>query len=287
MPKPGKYVVAVSGGVDSIALLDILSRQAGLDLVVAHFDHGIRADSAEDRKFVENLAYIKSIYFVYSTGELGADASEAKAREARYKFLRQVVNDQGARAVITAHHQDDVIETAIINILRGSGRKGLTALKSRGDIIRPLLHVSKKELLEYAKDHKLEWRQDPTNSDTTYLRNYVRHKLLPRFSPADRNQLVSMVIDMEVTNREIDGLLERLVTDKLDRQWFNSLPHGVAREVMAAWLRSAGVRDFDRPALERLVVGAKTAAAGKRIEALKGVKLVVGKDGLALEGLER
>lgn len=288
LPKAGKYIVAVSGGVDSMVLLDILNREPGLELVVAHFDHGIRSDSAEDRKFVESLAGEHRVPFVCLRGELGPSASEATAREARYKFLRQVKEEQGVQAIVTAHHQDDLIETAILNILRGSGRKGLTALKNQSDILRPLLNVSKAEILEYASQNKLEWREDPSNVDTSYTRNYIRHKLLPKFSRQDRAKMVDVLTKMQGTNREIDSLLDTLVSgDRLDKIWFNSLPHEVAREVMAAWLRSVEVRDFDSKALERLVVGAKTAATGKQIEAIKGVKLVVGKGDLALMGHER
>src|SRR5437764_343012 len=130
LPKPGKYVVAVSGGVDSVALLDMLARSDDLKLVVAHFDHGIRKDSAKDRKFVEDLAKNYDLPFVYEEGHLGSGTSEAVARGARYDFLHRVKKSHGAQAIITAHHQDDVLETAIINLLRGTGRKGLTSLTS-------------------------------------------------------------------------------------------------------------------------------------------------------------
>src|SRR5690348_2939142 len=122
LPKPGNYVVAVSGGVDSVVLLDILSKQPGLKLTIAHFDHGIRNDSYKDRQFVEGLAKKYQLLFVYKEGSLGK-ASEAKAREARYEFLRKAQKDSGSQAIITAHHQDDLLETAILNMLRDSSRK--------------------------------------------------------------------------------------------------------------------------------------------------------------------
>lgn len=285
-------MVAVSGGVDSMVLLDMLRRQAGLELVVAHFDHGIRDDSAEDRELVEAFAKANGLEFVYEEGKLGRGASEAVAREARYKFLHQVLKDTGSAAIITAHHQDDVLETAIINILRGTGRKGLTALRSRDDVIRPLLKVPKKELLEYAKDHNLKWREDPTNQDLSYLRNYVRHKLLTRFSEADRRKLVNVLTELTETNRELDTLLVKQlraqpVSGTLDRQWFNQLPHAAAREVMAAWLRLNGSRGFDSKTLERLVVAAKTASPGKTFPVQAGTSLKISDDSLALASLER
>ncbi|HEX5743899.1 MAG TPA: tRNA lysidine(34) synthetase TilS, partial [Candidatus Saccharimonadales bacterium] len=188
LPK-GKYVLAVSGGVDSVSLLHALKDRPGVELAVAHYDHGIRPDSTKDRRFVQKLADAHGLRFIYEEGGLGPGASEAEAREARYGFLERARQQYRARAIVTAHHRDDVLETAVINLMRGSGRKGLTALASRQDMERPLLDVSKEEIIAYAKEHGLEWSDDPTNLDTDYLRNYVRHKVLPRFSRAERDRL--------------------------------------------------------------------------------------------------
>ncbi len=288
---PGKYVVAVSGGVDSVALLHILQKQEGLDLIVAHFDHGIRGDSGEDRLFVQDLAKKYGLPFVYEEGKLGAKASEAMARQVRYNFLRRIGKDKNARAIITAHHQDDVLETAIINLLRGTGRKGLTALKNQPDILRPLLKVSKRELITHAKKHGLQWREDSTNQDIIYLRNYIRHKLLPRFGDSDRTKLVNILTKLEVTNQELDAILSDQLADqlglqasenRLNRKWFNQLPHAVAREVLAAWLRASGSRGFSSQTLERLVVAAKVAEPGKTFPVQKGLSLRVQANNLAL-----
>lgn len=158
-PKPGKYVVAVSGGVDSMALLDLLQAHGDYELVVAHLDHGIRSDSGEDRQLVEQAAEAVGLPFFYKEAKLGAGTSEAAARKVRYAFLNKIKTKQGAAAIITAHHQNDVLETAIINIIRGTGRKGLTSLGSN-EIVRPLLNVSKAALIQYAKKHNLQWRED-------------------------------------------------------------------------------------------------------------------------------
>src|SRR5665213_1651974 len=108
LPKPGSYVVAVSGGVDSMALLNVLKgesrRGGGWKLVVAHLDHGIRPESAEDRRLVQATARDYKLPFVYHEGRLGAGASEAAAREARYSFLRSVQKASDAVAIVTAHH---------------------------------------------------------------------------------------------------------------------------------------------------------------------------------------
>jgi tRNA(Ile)-lysidine synthase len=291
-PKPGRYVVAVSGGVDSVALLDILRQKPGLELVVAHFDHGIRPDSAKDRKLVERLASSYGLPFIYKEGNLGSEASEAVAREARYRFLKKVVNENSAEAIITAHHQDDLLETVILNMLRGTGRKGLTSLASNTEVLRPLLRTTKVDLIKYAEDNGLLWREDPTNSDISYLRNYVRHNILSKFNETDKTRLLEVVMGMETTNQELDKILNEMLESQVhngtvERKWFNQLPHSLAKEFIASWLRKEGLRDFDSATIERLVVGGKTAAAGKTIEAVKGYKLAVNKGNLALKGPER
>lgn len=295
LPKPGSYVVAVSGGVDSMALLDILQRRAaaegGWRLVVAHLDHGIRGDSSQDRKLVQAVAQSRSLPFVYKEVGLGSSASEAAARQARYDFLRQTLQASNGQAIITAHHQDDVLETAIINMLRGSGRKGLTSLGDQADLLRPLLAVPKAELVTYAKDQGLQWREDSTNQDDTYLRNYVRLRLLPRFNEVNRRHLLNLINELRPLNETIDALLVKRLNDQqvegsLDRTWFNHLPHAVAKEVLAAWLRAAD-SSFDSKALERLVVAAKTAVAGKRFPVQAGLSMEVLADRLALVSPER
>jgi tRNA(Ile)-lysidine synthase len=296
LPKPGRYVLAVSGGVDSMVLLDMLRQRQAEDkawkLTVAHLDHGIRAGSAEDRQLVQAVAQGHGLPFVYHEARLGVGASEAEARQARYGFLRGVQRAAGAQAIITAHHQDDVLETAIINLLRGSGRKGLSALDNRHDLLRPLLRVLKRELAAYAKDQGLVWHEDSTNENEAYLRNYVRRRLLPRFDDAARARLWQLVGDMRAVNYELDALLAtqlhlQTVAGTLDRYWFNGLPHAVAREVMAAWLRAHDVRNFDSKSLERLVVAAKVAAPGKVFPVLAGYDLRITADYLALNRPER
>ena len=114
--QPGTYVVAVSGGVDSMVLLDLLAKQPDIKLIVAHYDHGIRSDSKLDRELVASSAKKYKIPFVYESGNLGPGTSENQARIARYNFLRKVQKESKADAIVTAHHQDDALETAILNI---------------------------------------------------------------------------------------------------------------------------------------------------------------------------
>lgn len=297
LPTAGNYVVAVSGGVDSMALLHRLSEETRkpdnkMRLTVAHLDHGIREDSVYDRELVQRTALNYRLPFVYKEVKLGAGASEDQARRTRYDFLNEVRQATNSTALITAHHQDDLLETAILNLLRGTGRKGLTSLGNRHDLHRPMLDLPKAAVIAYAKDQGLIWNEDNTNTNTDYQRNYVRHKIIPRIDPASRETFVRLINNQRLTNQEIDTLLVNQLhlqecSGKIDRSWFNGLPHSVAEEVMASWLREQGVRDFDSKTIERLVVAAKIGQAGKEYDVMRGLKLTPDHEYLALAGAER
>lgn len=285
--EPGKYVVAVSGGVDSVALLNMLRQLPGVKLTVAHFDHGIRSDSNQDRQLVQELAHKYQLPFVYTQGHLGAGANEAVARDARYTFLRQVQRASGAQAIITAHHQDDLIETAILNILRGTGRKGVTSLKDHHHLRRPMLHLSKQQIRQYATEQGLLWREDSTNSDMTILRNYVRGIIVSRLGQKGRAELLNHIGHMSVVNRAIDHdlmlyLHQQPSRQSLDRHSFTQLSHDISLEVMAEWLRSHGVASFTSKQLEQLVTRCKTLEPGKQVDVDAGHRLLVGRETIVL-----
>jgi tRNA(Ile)-lysidine synthase len=288
----GKYVVAVSGGVDSVVLLDMLSKYPDIQLEVAHYDHGIRPDSDEDRQFVESLATRYGLEFYYEAGKLGPKASEALARKKRYEFLRKVQHEQQAKAIITAHHQDDRLETALLNMVRGTGRRGLSSLRSSDELVRPLLTIPKHQLIAYAKANQLVWHEDSTNSDEQYLRNYLRLRIIPKLSAAKRKAFLELIDQAANRNDEIDNLLTVLLQQHvsnatLDRQWFIGLPHDVAREVLLTWLRRSGAQHIDRSRIEQLVVLAKTLSHGKLIDVDADLQLQITQRKLALLPRER
>lgn len=276
---PGKYVVAVSGGVDSVVLLDMLVAHSkttvlpNLELIVANFDHGMREDSAEDAKFVCELAKTYGLPFETERVELGADASEAQARDARYDFLKRVQQKHHAMAIITAHHQDDLLETSIINMLRGTGRRGLHSLKSHGELLRPLLHLKKVDIHEYAREHKLQWREDSTNQDTKFLRNKIRAEVVPKGGAEWRQKMLGHIekasnVGVKL-DKEIDALLSHALRGgqiALSRSWFVKLPHAIAGEVIMALLRKLKVADIDQHLVERLTLQIKTARPGKKLD---------------------
>lgn len=277
--EPGKYIVAVSGGVDSVVLLHLMSNLLPKsNLIVAHYDHGIRQDSAKDRKFVENLARGYGLEFFYEEGDLGPDTSEALARAKRYEFLKKIKEKTEADAIATAHHKDDLLETVIINLLRGTGRKGLSSLKNRPGLLRPILNYTKKEILDYAKKHELKWQEDETNLDEKYLRNYVRHNLIGKLSEKQKKTLLDITAKTKTINEEMDEIIREYMpaAKKIPRSWLTALSHDIAAEVVADWLRKHGAR-LDKKTIERLVIQLKTASEGKIIQANKDLQFKVSK----------
>jgi tRNA(Ile)-lysidine synthase len=264
--KPGKYIVAVSGGVDSMVLLDLVA-QKKVNIVVAHFDHGTRPDSADDAEFARHATANYGLPFELGSGALGAAASEATARRARYNFLNAVKAKYGADFIVTAHHQDDLIETAMLNLLRGSNRRGLSAIKDNPGVVRQLIDKTKAEILGYAKTKDLQWREDPTNSDKKYLRNYIRLYTLPNLSAVDRHKLLQNIQNVSVFNKQIDKALQALATEvapdsAIDRYKFGQLPVDLSRELLAFWLRQRGLNQYDSKDLNRLNMVIRTARPG-------------------------
>jgi tRNA(Ile)-lysidine synthase len=272
--KPGKYILAVSGGVDSMVLLDILSTKNGIDLVVAHYNHGIRYDSFKDETLVRHKTKNYGHKYEVGYGRLGPGASEEAARDARYKFLEQTRLKHKAAAVITAHHQDDLIETAFINLIRGTGRKGLVAINANKKVLRPLLGYPKSKIYEYARENNIEWNEDKTNADNKYLRNYIRGKLTVGLSPRQRVNILKNIDTVAKTDGKIDEYIATLSqsvykNNSIDRYKFGNLPTELGDELLAYWMRQNQIRDFDRQSVNRLNIALKTAK-GTTIHQIKG-----------------
>jgi tRNA(Ile)-lysidine synthase len=259
------YIAAISGGVDSVALLDMLASAKDHEIIVAHFDHGIRQDSAEDAAFVESLATKYGFVFETKREELGADSSEEKARTRRYAFLRDIAQKHNAR-IVTAHHGDDLVETIAINFSRGTGWRGLAVLDS--DIMRPLLHLSKADIIQYAQAHHLSWREDSTNASDAYLRNRIRQKTQQLDSDVKR-QLAALRSQQTETKRLIEAEVALLVGDgpEYSRYLFTHMPEKVAVEC----LRYVTDGRLTRPQLERALLAIKTAASKSKYQAGSGV----------------
>ncbi|MDN5275465.1 MAG: hypothetical protein JWN33_114 [Candidatus Saccharibacteria bacterium] len=262
--EPPRYIVAVSGGVDSVILLHMLVRQAKYELIIAHFDHGIRHGSAADATFVEELAAKYDVPVYVKREELGEKASEELARTRRYQFLRKLAGQHQAK-IMTAHHADDAIESVAINLTRGTGWRGLAVMDS--DIIRPLLTFTKDELLAYARKHQLEWREDHTNASDAYLRNRLRPKTMVLDTDIKRQLLALRAAQIDI-KQQIDELIESIQFLN-SRYYLTAAPVKVAVEILHAQTN----RRLTGPQCERALLAIKTAKSGSIFEAGGGVSL--------------
>lgn len=249
-----KVVLAVSGGVDSVVMLHAISENnktfgMELDLIVAHFDHGIREDSAADARFVEALALNYGLQFELGKVELGTASSESTARTARWEFLKNIRKKHDAICIMTAHHSDDVLETQIINLLRGTGRRGLSVLGNTDTIVRPLIKNSKQEIYNYAIKHKLEFVEDSTNNDAKFLRNRVRHAYIPKLGN-QLTQLINYIKAVDENNFEVDKLVDNIYQEHVQssdsdiyipRKFIAGLPASVAKEILRTGIEHSGV----------------------------------------------
>jgi len=193
--KPCVMLCAVSGGIDSVVLLDLLaviSTRGWCTIHVAHCNHMLRGDAShQDEAFVKKMAAKYGLHFHHTQADVAQYAkeynlgTEVAARIMRYQFFEKAAKASHADVIATAHHAEDNAETLLMNLMRGSGITGLAGIPPRRDVdkklsyIRPILWLSKKEIEQYAKVRSLEWREDETNSSLQFTRNKIRHELLP------------------------------------------------------------------------------------------------------------
>jgi tRNA(Ile)-lysidine synthase len=267
---PGdRVLVAVSGGPDSVALMHVLCslrEELGLHMEVAHLQHGIRGEEArEDARFVAELAKKMKLPFHLSEVNVprmrlaaGKGNLEALAREERYRFFADMAREQGFNKVATAHTQDDQAETMLMWLLRGSGRKGLGGMAPIGarkvanarstyelTVIRPLLDLSKAEILEYLELKRLAYRVDRTNQDIRLLRNWIRLELIPKLKERSDPHFSSRLAHQAELLRDEDGGLEGFArtelgrirrADGLDRESFLKQPVALQRLILRLWI---------------------------------------------------
>lgn len=300
LPSAGQtIVVGLSGGADSVGLLDgltTLARRRGFRVVAAHLDHGLRPDAAADALFCADLCAQLGVPFRAGRADVAARARregggiEQAARLERYAFLRAVRGEEGAVAVAVAHTRDDQAETVLLRLLRGSGRSGLSAMRARrGDILRPLLKVSREEVRCHLRSRGLTWREDPSNADAAFLRNRVRHELLPylesRFNPRIGETLARsaalLADEADLLGSLAGGLYERAARREgegvsLSRGALTAAPPALRRlAVRRALEETGGLRGVSVALVERLLVLAGSAAPSGRRLALPGGRVAL------------
>jgi tRNA(Ile)-lysidine synthase len=220
-PNAKKFLIAVSGGADSIALSQLM-KESPYKIEVAHFDHALRDTSRQDASFVKDSCQTLKLPFHTERVDVAKIAKEKKwnledaARKLRYSFLTRVAKQVKADFILTAHTQDDQAETVLMQLLRGAAH--LTGMcEVQGQVIRPLLNVSKKELLEYLASINQDFRTDESNFDTTKTRAWLRHEIFPRLEQ-HYSHVKKTLVELALLQRDNEGFLEqqsqRLFIDK-------------------------------------------------------------------------
>lgn len=276
LSRPGVSVVAaLSGGPDSVALLDALlraARKSGMSVVAAHLDHALRQDSAADALFCEELCdrlkvRLRSGRTRPNAKALREGGLEEAARLTRYSFLRRVAREENASAIVLGHTLDDQAETVLMRLVRGSGALGLSAMKPwDGELLRPLLETRRDAVLAHISAYRLPYRSDPSNTDTTFIRNRVRHELIPlleqRFNPNIAEALgrtARTLFEEHSALREVAAqLLDRAAASSVlgtafELSVLKSAPEGLGKTALREALRRfGGLRSVSFVHIERL-----------------------------------
>jgi tRNA(Ile)-lysidine synthase len=220
LAKDQRILLAVSGGIDSVTLCHLM-HEAGFKFGIAHCNFKLRGkESEEDEKFVRQLSLKFKVPFFHHSFETKKYSEEKKisvqmaARELRYDWFEEIRRKNNYHFIAVAHHQDDEIETFFINLIRGTGIAGLHGIKAKaGKIIRPLMFASRKEIEEYIRRKKIKYREDSSNSSLKYLRNQVRHQLIPQLKKM--NPDMEETIKSEISRiRKIESVFYRSVEEK-------------------------------------------------------------------------
>ena len=276
-------ILAVSGGIDSVTMLHLYRNDE--QVVVAHFNHGIRDNANDDEEFVRDLAKkYKKPYFT-SSANLGSRCSEDLARKERYSFLQSLSQELGGK-VYTAHHKGDLVETVIINLTRGTGWRGLTPFENP-NLIRPLLNWQKSDIYRYADKNQLIWRQDQSNTEGDYLRNRIRRRLLSLDVSSRENlqkELDKLIAKQQKVRKEIERTLNSFLTEdnRYERAWFSSLDDQIATEILRAALAKAG-RSATRPELLRFLDAIRSYRSGKYFNLSKNYLVYLRKTDFVLQ----
>jgi len=260
LPRDGLIIVAVSGGVDSVCLLDVISEispKRGFQIAAAHFNHKLRGDESDcDELFVTGECKNRDIKLITDSSDVRAYALDKglgiveAARECRYAFFERAADELGTVLdcetvrVATAHNADDLAETLIINLVRGAGTLGMSGIPPvRGRIIRPMLHISRDEIMEYIDVKGLTFVEDSSNALENQARNRIRHKVMPVLKEINHGFPNMATRAAELTRRDeeyLQGLVdeylkscdEYIKSRTLSVKGINSLPLPIASRVV-------------------------------------------------------
>jgi tRNA(Ile)-lysidine synthase len=282
-----RVLIAVSGGLDSVTLLHLLCNLTGdltgetnLEVTVAHLDHGIRPESTEDANFVRDLCTslnlpcdLERVNVPEIAAKRGWGLEEA-ARKLRYDFLSRAAKHSGSSLILTAHTRDDNAETVLMQLLRGTVRAtGIPPRRER--IVRPLLGISRAELHAHALEHDLRWREDASNTDTRFTRNWIRHEVLGLLETRNPNVRTKLAEHAELM-RDEDALLEDWAARVQRWTDWRHEPRAMQRRLIRRALETASiVPDLEHIETIREALGASN---------VRRVSLPTGKTGVVQAG---
>ncbi|MBV8100343.1 MAG: tRNA lysidine(34) synthetase TilS [Verrucomicrobia bacterium] len=268
-PKERGYLVGVSCGVDSRVLLQILLDTGFINLVICHLDHRLRgSDSERENRLIRQLATRLKLPLVQEKvqGWPPKLSLETAARQARQQFFARTAKQFGASHVFLGHHADDQVETFLFNILRGAGSIGQAAMRTEARIsidetdlivVRPLLHVWKQEIREYAKKRRLKFSEDVTNAENKFTRNRIRNLLVPEIERILGRPFKSNLLRLCGIAADEAELLRQLTPtwwelDELPVRDLRTLPVALQRRVIHEWLTRKGIDDVSFEDVEQI-----------------------------------
>ena len=257
-PPDGRYLIGVSGGRDSVVLLHWLKERGYKKLIVCHLNHQLRGRSSDaDARFVEKLAAKYDVALEMGSTNVRALAArqkmsiEAAAREARYKFFVQVAKQRRTQTIFLAHHADDLVETFLINLFRGAGASGLSAIREIsnrriGDvdltIVRPFLGRWRNEIDRYVRKHRLKFREDASNKNLAPLRNRIRRRIIPYLEKTLGRNIRQSIWRAATIAAEEENWIEDQLPDATDVDLavakLRDLPVALQRRKILHWLRA-------------------------------------------------
>ena len=220
-------VCATSGGVDSMCLINILLKY-NVKIICAHVNHNLREESFEEYEFVKDFCNKNNIIFEGIVLDKISDGNlESKFRKKRYEFFDNIINKYNAKYLLTAHHGDDLIETILMRIVRGSSIDGYSGFdytvdKGNYKILRPLVYLTKSDLYEYANENNIEYREDKTNQSDDYTRNRYRKYILPKLKEENKNVHMKFIkFSNELSNAS--KFINNYVDNLLDKYYVNNV----------------------------------------------------------------
>jgi len=215
-----KILLTVSGGKDSVFMVNLFLK-ANFNFGIAHCNFKLRGDDADlDEQFVKKLAYQNDISYhttSFNTQKYSEEEGisiQMAARELRYTWFEKIRKEHNYNYIATAHHKNDVAETMLINLVKGTGLSGLHGISSkRGYLIRPILNFSRKEIDQYVMNHKVSYREDQSNSDVKYTRNRIRHAIIPELEKINPSVIETLNIE---AGQFLE--LEKIISDKIEEE---------------------------------------------------------------------